>query len=207
MYTLGIISIYKSDIFFLENIFFNFLGVMSRNLIFKGMTAAHFYAEYNSVDKMKSLEGTSKLFAKDNIGQTPITYAIIFNSTEALEFLMENGGKNVVNDFDRNQNNPLFYAIKNGNLKYIKILLDNGADVNIQNKRGVSALHYLATSTTISGNLFLEILELLLCYGADINLKDDSSKTFFDYIYNDLVRERIRELSYEIMDRNIKEPM
>lgn len=178
--------------------------------MFDGMTAVHFYAQNNSLGMLKGYlenRGFSNLFRKDNAGQTPITYAIAYNSIDVLEFLMKNGGKNVVNDFDKDQyRNPLFLAIRSGNINVIKILLDNGADVNIQNKRGMSALHFLSVPGTLSRDTFIEILELLIYYGADMNIQDDTSKTFLDYIYDDLEREEIRTLAHQIISESVKEP-
>lgn len=47
-----------------------------------------------------------------------------------------------VKDTDRGMT-PLHYAANKGNLEAIEILIDNGADVNAQNKRGRTPLHTL----------------------------------------------------------------
>jgi ankyrin repeat protein len=60
-------------------------------------------------------------------------------------------------------------------LKMLKILLKNGADVNLQNEDGQTA--------TIYASMFGEykILKLLLKHKADITIKDKEGKTALDY--------------------------
>ena len=72
-------------------------------------------------------------------------------------FLIENGadvnGKAL-------RGTPIFHAIIWGNLKSVKLLLDNGADINIRNQEGETPL---SCAKRLGEN---EIVALLLKYGA-----------------------------------------
>ncbi len=61
---------------------------------------------------------------------------------------------------------PLMIASANGHKEIVSILLENGADPNIQNELGRTALQYAVRYE------FIEIIQMLLDYKADPNLKD-----------------------------------
>ena len=65
----------------------------------------------------------------------------------------------------------LFFAIDNQSIEMIRLLLDHGAQANLQNERKVSAL-MLAVS---KGNV--EVVKELLEGGADVNLKGEGGST------------------------------
>ena len=70
----------------------------------------------------------------------------------------------------------LIYASRDGDLEIVKFLAEQGADVNIQNIYGNTAL-------ILSSRLgHLEIVKFLIEQGADVNLRDDNGKTFFNYL-------------------------
>ncbi|XP_059710733.1 acyl-CoA-binding domain-containing protein 6 isoform X2 [Haemorhous mexicanus] len=60
----------------------------------------------------------------------------------------------------------LHWACDRGHKELVSVLLQNAADVNIQDGEGQTALHYAATCE------FLDIVELLLQAGADPGLRD-----------------------------------
>src|SRR5260370_26639856 len=60
----------------------------------------------------------------------------------------------------------LWAAVRNGDMKAITTLLDQGADVNAKNKIGVTALWIAA------GKGKLDVAELLVGRGADVNARD-----------------------------------
>jgi ankyrin repeat protein len=70
----------------------------------------------------------------------------------------------------------VFYNLKN----VIKVLLECGADVNTK-RGGITPLHLAAAIS----NGCIDIMEMILKSGADINVRDDSGKTFLHWImYN-----------------------
>src|SRR5262245_43202634 len=60
----------------------------------------------------------------------------------------------------------LWAAVREGAAKAVAVALDNGADVNVKNEIGVSALWIAA------GKDRLDVLELLVQRGADVNARD-----------------------------------
>jgi ankyrin repeat protein len=69
----------------------------------------------------------------------------------------------------------LLKACFTGDIDRVKILLQNGADINVQNISGRAALH----CACLYGHI--KIVELLLSYGADVNIKDNSNSTPLHY--------------------------
>lgn len=64
---------------------------------------------------------------------------------------------------------PLQRAAWNGNLAIVRFLLDHGADVNVDDEHGRTALHMAHRDA--------EIVRLLVAKGADLNAKDDEGET------------------------------
>jgi ankyrin repeat protein len=71
-----------------------------------------------------------------------------------------------INEKDFVGNLPLFSAISSGNVELVKLLLDNGADLNVQNKYGESPLHKACSGGHAS------IVKLLLEKGVGLNAQD-----------------------------------
>ena len=67
---------------------------------------------------------------------------------------------------DIGEKTPLHYAIEKNNYEITSLLLDNGANTTLGDKRGLNALHYAARFG------LKEMVKLLLTHGADINLRD-----------------------------------
>lgn len=59
--------------------------------------------------------------------------AVIFTRTEMVKLLLERG-------VDPNREKPLIQAAHSGNLEYVRMLLDAGADMNVLDKEGRTAL-------------------------------------------------------------------
>ncbi|KAL5515176.1 hypothetical protein EMCRGX_G000307 [Ephydatia muelleri] len=64
---------------------------------------------------------------------------------------------------------PLMWASHNGHTECVKVLLDRGAQVNMQNKDGWTAL------MRASGSGHMECVQVLLDRGADVNMQDEVS--------------------------------
>jgi len=117
-----------------------------------GIKDIHIAAMNGDVEKLKeSLSKGEKINERDFFGHTPLHYAVINNQIEMVKFLISNGAKVDVYDYylviphyesdieyvdffrnltyiSRNKNlTPLHYAILNGNLEMVKLLVENGA--------------------------------------------------------------------------------
>ncbi|KAL9999862.1 putative ankyrin repeat-containing domain-containing protein [Helianthus debilis subsp. tardiflorus] len=92
-----------------------------------------------------------------------------------------------INSADEEGWAPLHSAASSGNVEIVKILLDRGADVNLKNDGGRTALHYAASKGWVkvgctplhraasTGNS--ELCELLIEEGADIDAVDRAGQT------------------------------
>ncbi|MDD5773688.1 MAG: ankyrin repeat domain-containing protein [bacterium] len=68
-------------------------------------------------------------------------------------------------------NSGLISAAEKGDINTVKQLLDQGADINVKDRNGITAL------ITAVWNSYTEIVKLLLEKGADVNAKDDYGRT------------------------------
>ncbi len=82
----------------------------------------------------------------------------------------------------------------------VKILLEHGANVNLQNKDGYTALMSAAQySKTSSSN---ETVKILLEYGANKNMKNIDNKSAEDVSEMDSTIELIKNYRYPIINKN-----
>lgn len=79
--------------------------------------------------------------------------------------------KELVNKKDISGQTPLSVAAKDGKLKEVKYLVDNGADVNLREKSGHTSLWWAAHFG------HLETVQYLVEHGADANIKVDTGNT------------------------------
>ena len=73
-----------------------------------------------------------------NFSQTPIFYAAIISNHESAmkmcHMLIEMGVNPIKEDLLKQS--PLFYAAREGNLQFVQLLIEKGADVNRKDKYG-----------------------------------------------------------------------
>ena len=83
-------------------------------------------------------------------GETPLLKVAgrKVNDVQLAKVLIGNGAK--VNVQDSQGNTPLYHAIMNKNGKMIVLLLDNGADMYIRNKKGDSAARFILSKKTMT---------------------------------------------------------
>ena len=74
----------------------------------------------------------------------------------------------------------LIMAAFNGHTYLVRFLLDNGANVNDQNKNGTTIFMYAKDAALRKSDW--SVLDLLLERGANINQKDKSGLTVLDYV-------------------------
>jgi len=109
-------------------------------------------------------------------GLSLIADAMAFNDIELIKLLIENGAEvhNTESLVDgENTGYPLLhYAVDDGQMDMVKILIEKGkAPLNTHDELGWCPLHIAA------GHGYLEICQLLVLKGADINAKDKDGNT------------------------------
>jgi ankyrin repeat protein len=74
----------------------------------------------------------------DHIGWTPLHYASSRGHLEVAQFLLANGA--IVDSMSPGNTTPLMMAVQSGNEQLVKLLLDKGADIQLRNTNGLTAL-------------------------------------------------------------------
>ena len=74
----------------------------------------------------------------DHIGWTPLHYACAKGQLEIAQYLLANGA--IVDSLSPGNTTPLMMAVQSGNEVLVKLLLDKGADLQMRNSQGLSAI-------------------------------------------------------------------
>lgn len=111
-------------------------------------------------------------YAED--GFQPLGLSCYFGHYDTAEYLVKAGAP--INSPARNglKAAPIHSAASAGHVRIVKLLLDHGADANVREQAGYTALH----ATAQNGDI--EMIRTLLFGGADLTLKSDDGKTAMD---------------------------
>ncbi len=130
-----------------------------------------------------NVEELSRHLANDNAmvsikgadGFYPLGLACFFGNYEAAKKLIEQGAE--VNQASANDFvvAPIHSAVSGQHLSIVDLLLNNGADANVPQTKGIRPLHQAAHV----GNV--EIVKLLLAHGAERNLTSDEGLKAIDF--------------------------
>ena len=113
----------------------------------------------NDISALRDLIGTSGVDTRDRRGTTPLMYAAVAGSMDAMKLLLEAGADvNAKNAFDAT---ALMWAA--GDIGKVRLLLAKGADVNARSKIGRTPLVIAALHDGSS-----EIARLMLDKGAGL---------------------------------------
>jgi len=74
----------------------------------------------------------------DHIGWTPLHYACAKGHLDVAEFLVKNGA--IVDSLSVGNTTPLMMAVQSGNEQLVKFLLEKGADLQLKNANGLTAI-------------------------------------------------------------------
>ena len=74
----------------------------------------------------------------DHISWTPLHYACAKGHLEVAQFLIANGA--MVDSMSLSNTTPLMMAVQSGNEQLVKLLLDKGADLQLRNAQGLTAI-------------------------------------------------------------------
>lgn len=117
---------------------------------------------------------------QDSIQDSAYLYAGAQGKTEILKYMIEHAepNQNIVNRFG---GNALIPAAEKGHLNNVKLLLEDGkVDIDHQNNFGYTAL-IEAVALRDGSEVYQQIVQELLAYNANKELRDDSGKTALDY--------------------------
>ena len=137
---------------------------------------------------------------KDDDGNNILHLAVKQDNVEVPKWLLSlKGVKSLINDTNHQSLTPIHEAVKNSNLKAIKLLIKHGAKVNSKNESNVTPLHSAAMKTNI------EIVEILIKNGSKINAQDKNGYTPMHCAAMKVQVEIIRLLWKHGGDTNIKD--
>lgn len=122
----------------------------------------------------KFIEKGVNVNKKDEIGMTPLHWAVSYGQKESAEILIKNGA--LINIKNKDYATPLGYTTRGGNKckEIAELLIENGADVNERYIDGITPLHY----AIINGQP--DIAQLFITKGADVNAENKNGKTPLD---------------------------
>lgn len=149
-----------------------------------GMKLVDLLVRHDEPKLLESLFQRAKidLFFTDRYGRTVLHKAVENKSTpETLEVLLNNGGKKIINQRDKFWFfSPLHFTVLNNDIECAKVLINNGADVNLKadhsdmRKTNVDDSGFMYPNrirpihlAAIGGKL--EMLKLLISHGARLN--------------------------------------
>lgn len=107
----------------------------------------------------------------------PLCEAVMHNEEYSFQALIQQPGIDI-DGRDYNNLTPLWYAAYNGRVYMAKELLDHGADIEFRDAYGNTIL--LTACSACKGD-DVELINLLIAYGADINAENNygvSPKSF-----------------------------
>jgi len=144
----------------------------------RGQTALTWTAGFGRLEVAKFLI-KSGADVKDYSAYMALQFAIFDKNTKYVKLLVD-GGVDVNTIPDDESFTPLMKASQKGYFDIVKILVSAGADVNVKDKYGQTAL--ILTASWPTGFDRLDIVKLLIEAGADVNIKNN-------YGYTALMRE------------------
>lgn len=127
----------------------------------------------------------------------PLQMASIFGDLEALQILCHGQSISEIDDGDLGGDSALLQAATGNHGNCIKFLLEVGADINLQNGRGLTSLHISAMQGAE------DCAQILLAQGAQPNLFDRHNRTPFFFACNSESFETASILIDTLLERKV----
>ena len=131
------------------------------------------------------LEHGADINAEDDKGQTPLQALSQIYTGKYFKYegiilnlallLLKKGAE--VNRHEEDGDTPLHLAVQNNGFRLAGVFLEYGADANAANNKGITPLRILSESNSDDERNLLDLAQLLLNNGAEVNRKDRDNKT------------------------------
>ena len=166
----------------------------------QGSRPMHLAADANSIEVLRLLvKSGADIESTDGLGRRPLCRAAAVQP-EAVEVLLDSGAEIEARE-EVLQRTPLIIAAYNGCLGCAKHLLRRGAEINVRDERGRTALWYAATPESMSPVGGPQLIELLFENGADPGIADKTGMTPLAWARNSFSRaETYREIAEILVD-------
>ncbi|KAK4314139.1 hypothetical protein Pmani_014558 [Petrolisthes manimaculis] len=129
-------------------------------------------------------------------GYTVLHKAVYYNHPTIVDALIKRGDFDI-NIKSNNSYTALMLAVRNGDVKMVTKLIDNGAKVNPQDEKGYTALMLAVRNGQVS------MVTKLLNAGADVNLQDETGRTAVHWAAGSRDVEVMKELLAKCPDLTI----
>ena len=142
-----------------------------------------FYSAYGQIDRVRELlqDPTIHVNAWNSAGETALHHACCNCHHGIVELLLDHGA-DIEGPSLATNHTPLMIACKSGGFDTVELLLDYGANANAQCKiSGNTPLHCVFLTQFPPNTIDKEIVEELLQYGADPNIKNYYGEIPLDY--------------------------
>ncbi len=141
----------------------------------------------------KNKQIASAFIKSDPLGQKLANAALRhFPSLETAKFLLDNGADANTKDTE-GDHYPLAIAVQSKKNAVIQLLIDYGANINLQDSWSLTPLMYAVI--VFNGNP--SIIKLLLSHGADVDIVTENGTTVFDWaksIRNETHKAKVLEM-------------
>jgi len=143
-----------------------------------GWTSLHYAVCHNHLDIVSFLlqSGHERCsLSVDNDGRTPLMIAAIHKCDKDIAKLLVKTFPDSVQQTSRNGLTAMSYAAGNGNLDFIRIMLQHGVDINKPDRDGSTPLHHAAAWGQF------DVVKLLIDNGCNAALRNHAGWTALDY--------------------------
>ena len=147
-----------------------------------GLTALYYACVFGHPETAKALlkmsadPNSRAPDASTSLRWTPLTAAAFHGYTECVRALLDNGATPNI-EGPRGFDTPLRYAALSGNLDVCRLLLENGADPNHTLLQPPILIRIVNFKGTLSISKKVEMITLLVQYGASVDAKDNNDGT------------------------------
>jgi len=140
-------------------------------------------AEFNNNDMVKFLiKNDADINLKNDEGEIALIQAVENDNVDMVKILLEEDlktgdGSNLNIIYHEGKYSPLLMAGHNKNKDIIKLLLEFGADPDLQNSEGNTVLHVMLKINPDKQDQIIEIINILFEYGINPNIKNNNGNT------------------------------